>query len=140
MRLNTITAVVMALNVGFLLFGGFLAFGPVNLADVKNEPFPVRPYEVKRGETLEYFVHFEKFRTYDAISNRNIICDDGNLVTMSPKPSSAPIGEHETWTSIVVPQKVSDGRCYLQMENTYYINPLRTEHRTLRTDYFFVVK
>lgn len=138
--INKLTGIFMFLNFVALLGVGYLMFWPVELAEVYNEPFPVRPAEVKRGGELEFYVHFKKTKQYQVTSNRNIICADGNLVTLAPNKSHSPLGEHKTWTSITIPQKASLGTCYLQLENTYHINPIRTLHRELRTQDFTIVE
>lgn len=138
--INVFTSTIMAFNLLALLIMGWMLYAPIQLAEVYNEPFPVRPTEVHLGEDLEFQVHFKKTGDYAVTSNRNIICDDGNLVTLAPKESNAPKGEYKTWTSVTIPQKASVGECYLEMTNTYYINALRTEERELRTQSFTIIE
>lgn len=139
--INKITAAIMFLNVAALLVIGYLMFAPVQLAEIYNEPFPVIPQEVKRGETVSFVVEFNKTKQYRVTSHRSIICADGNLVTLSQTSSTnAPLGKHTATIELVIPDKVSIGSCYIQLENTYHINPMRDEHRDMRTQDFTVIE
>ena len=132
----------MFLNIFVLVGLYYLMFWPVPLAEIYNEPFPVTPQEVKRGETLYFTIDFEKRSHYTVTSHRAIICKDGNLVTLANHTSNthAPLGRHQATIGINLPDKVSNGECYIQLENTYDINPLREEHRTMRTQDFTVIE
>ena len=97
-------------------------------------------WKVKRGEEISYLIHLDKRANYSAKLNRNIICNDGNLVTLAPQDSHIPIGESKVWVTITVPMKTSIATCHLEMANTYFINPIRTETMELRTQDFIVTE
>lgn len=136
--LNHFTTVFMLLNLGLLVWVGYMLFWPVQLAEIYNEPFPVYPQVVERGDTLMYEIEFNKTKQYRVAANKNIICEDGNLVTLAPTESDAPLGKHKAVGSIVIPEKASSGDCYLQFDNTYYVNALRSVHREMRTQSFII--
>lgn len=140
--INKLTTIIMAINITILLAVGYLMFWPAQLSIVYNEPFPVYPQVVKRGDPLSYTVEMTKRATYDVHSSQSIICADGNLVTLADKNlrSSLPEGDHTVTDKIIIPEKVSDGRCYLQLQATYEINPLRDEHRIMKTEEFIVIR
>ena len=126
------------INTAILLWVGWLLFSPAPLPIIYNEPFPLDKTEVKRGEEISYYIELNKTADYDAVLNRNIICDDGNLVTMAPGSSQVPTGEQKVWVTVTVPMKTSLGACHLELTNVYKINPLRNETLNLRTQDFIV--
>ena len=139
--MKRLPAYVMFINIMLLVAASYLMFWPVKLAVIYNEPFPVESYEVARGETLYFTIEFSKSRSYRVISHRSIICEDGNLITLSNSyaDTNAPVGRHTVTIGILIPEKSSLGKCYIQLENTYEINPLRTEYRTMRTQNFVII-
>ena len=128
----------MIINTAILLWVGWLLFSPAPLPIIYNEPFPLDKTEVKRGEEISYYIELNKTDDYDAVLNRNIICDDGNLVTMAPGSSQVPTGEQKVWVTVTVPMKTSLGTCHLELNNVYKINSLRHETLNLRTQDFIV--
>ena len=137
--INKFITIIMALNIVVLLVLGYFWFWPAPLPIIYNEPFPLDKTEVKRGEEISYLIHLDKRANYSAKLNRNIICKDGNLVTLAPQDSHIPNGESWVWVTVTVPMKTSPSTCYLEMNNSYFINPLRTETMTMRTQDFKVI-
>lgn len=131
---------MMLLNLAMLIGVAYMMFWPFPLTEVLNEPFPVEPYEIQRGDTITVFVEFEKYRDYPVELNKNIICNDGNLVTLAPSTSQAPTGHHDISIEITIPQKVSDGTCHFEFRNTYHINPLRQETLIRESQDFVVIE
>ena len=138
--LAKVTGAMMVMNVVILCIVAFMMLYPAPLPIIYNEPFPLDKTEVKRGEQISYLVHLNKRANYDAVLNRNIVCDDGNLVTLAPGSSHVGQGEQRIWVTITVPMKTSLGTCHLRLNNTYHINPLRDEHLELRTQDFNVIE
>jgi hypothetical protein len=138
--LNYFTTLFMATNIAILGVVGYMLFWPAPLPIIYNEPFPLDKYEVERGGQISYLIHLNKRADYNAHLNRNIICDDGNLVTLAPQHSRISKGEHEVWVTVTVPEKTSLGTCHLEMNNSYEINPIRTEYMTLISQDFEVIK
>lgn len=137
--------VISGFNFIVMLVAGWLMFIPVNLAEVYNEPFDVFPAEVQRGDTITFAVEFYKTDNYRVESTRAIICDDGNLVTLAVPNStdgtvrsSVSQGRHTATVEITIPEKTSLGKCHVELNNTYYVNPLRTLYRTMETKDFTV--
>jgi hypothetical protein len=131
----------MFVNLGIAIFLFYLLAFPVRLDIVYNEPFPVYPDVVKKGEELTWVVEFSKSNNYPAILNRNILCADGNLVTLAPLETNVPPTErNKAIFSINIPEKSSLGECYLSVTATYHINPIRTIQRTYVTEVFTVIK
>ena len=138
--INKLTALFMALNFAILAVVGYMLFYPAPLPVVYNEPFPLDKSVVERGEQISYLIHLNKIADYTAKLNRNIVCDDGNLVTLAPQESRVAQGEHKIWVSVTVPMKTSLGTCHLEMNNAYEINPLRTEYVDMRSQDFVVTE
>lgn len=137
---NNLTLIVMTMNASVLCVFGYMLFAPIQLTETLNEPFAVTPHEVKHGETINFTVEMEKYRDYKVEINKNIICADGNLVTLAPSTSHAPTGKHTIPMTLVVPDKASLGECYVEFVNTYFINPFRTEQRVRVTEPFIVIE
>lgn len=118
----------------------WMMFHPVELAEIYNEPFPIYPQEVKKGEELHYTIHFKKTKNYRVTSNKNIVCEDGNLVTLAPQTTNASLGEYKASSKIVIPENITLGVCYIEFKTTYHINPLRDMQRTLKTQKFTIIE
>lgn len=140
MLINYITFSLMIINIVAIAIVGWLLFHPVQLPIVYNQPFPTDKQEVKVGEEISYLIEINKTENRQVTINRNIICDDGSLVSMVPITSDIPLGKQNVWFSFIVPLKTSFGKCYLEMKNIYRINPVREEKLTFRTQEFTVIK
>lgn len=138
--INQVTSVIMFFNVVFLLVMGYMMFWPIQLSDILNEPFPVTPAEVQRGDTISFDIHFIKHEHYEVHSTRSIICDDGNLVTLANpvESTNVPLGEHIGSLELIIPKKVSNGNCHVELTNEYCANPLNCVERVLKSESFFV--
>lgn len=134
-----ILTVMMVFNLAGALWLFWLLFAPINLAEIHNIPFPVFPDEVRRGDKLHYEIEFTKYENIEVLTNKNIVCSDGNLVTLAPQDTNAPLGYHKAIGTIIVPDKVSDSECWIEFNTTYQINPIRTEKRHFRTMSFNVI-
>jgi len=118
-----------------------LLFAPVELDIIYNEPFPVYPSEVKRGEEITWIVEFSKTNSHPATINRTIVCADGNLVTLSASETNVPMTERMIAVGgVTIPEKTSLGVCYTELVATYHINPLRNIEKTMRTQNFTVIE
>lgn len=130
----------MIINFLALAAFAYLMLWPVAFPIIYNEPFPVSHSEIKKGETLSYVIDFYKFKDYVSEIHQNIICEDGNLMTLVPVNTNYPVGRHTITSSVVIPEKASYSKCYLELSVTYHINPLRSENRTMRTESFTIVE
>jgi hypothetical protein len=120
-----------------------MLFYPYRLAEV-TEPILVGNKIVKRGDTLELTITYNKKRDIPTRTIKTISCDDGNLVTMTPTPSETnlPQGKHTIiTTSTIIPQKISTNTyCYLVFGVTYKPNVLREVTNSYKTEKFFVTE
>ncbi len=100
---------------------------------------------IDRGDTIHYIMHYDK--PQDMHTNqitRQIICKDGNLVTLSD--SSVHLPNTAGWEafesdSIVLPMKTSTGtECRLEIIPEFQANPVKVEIVELYTDWFRVVR
>ena len=131
----------MIINLGAVVWLFYTLAFPVQIAVLHNEPFPVYPSEVKRGEEISWKVELTKTNDYRATVNRNIVCADGNLVTLARSETNAPLGERIILNgSVTVPLKTSLGECYIEITPTYHINPLRDITKSYRTQSFNVIE
>jgi hypothetical protein len=136
-----LTTILLCVNLFATAVVAVLLFAPVELDIIYNEPFPVYPSEVKRGEEITWIVEFSKSNTFPATINRTIICADGNLVTLTSSETNVPKTERMIAVGgAVIPEKTSLGVCYTELVATYHINPLRNIEKTMRTQNFTVIE
>lgn len=131
---------IMALNLISLMIVIGALLVPVELPEIYNEPFPVSPKVVQRGEVLTYVIEYNKTEMMQVDTHKNIICNDGNLVTMAPTHTAAPTGKHRVEVDVTIPEKTSLGVCHIEITNTYHVNALRDENRTMQTQEFTVIE
>lgn len=133
----------LTILLAFVLMGyvGYLMFKPF------HEPVVVQPFqilnenkEVHRGEVLQYEAELEKFQDVIVTSYKNIVCKDGNLVTLANfSDTRVPVGRHKVTGEQVIPHKTSLGECKLTIDVTYHVSRLKDVHRHRETDWFFVL-
>jgi len=138
--IRTLTAVMMGLNFVILGIVFYMLFWPVKFPIIYNEPFPVSPSIVHKGETLTYTMELEKFKEYPVDVHQNILCADGNLVTLSSSKSNFSLGRHIVDINVIIPQKASYSTCYIELNATYHVNAIRNENKVMRTQDFQIVE
>lgn len=126
-------------NVAILVVAAFLLFAPAQLPIVYNEPFPVYPQVVKKGEVLTYTMDVNKRKRYTVDIHKNIVCEDGNLVTLASTKTNVPLGRQVIKPEVIIPQKASFSTCYIEINSVYEVNPLRIETQSMRTQSFRIV-
>lgn len=135
-----LAAGIMSLNLVSLMVVIWALLVPVELPEIYNEPFPVSPAIVAKGEVLTYTIEYNKTHMMQVDTHKNIICEDGNLVTMAPTHTAAPTGTHRVDIDVTIPEKTSLGVCHIEITNTYHVNALRDENRTMQTQDFTVIE
>jgi hypothetical protein len=131
----------MFINLAVVIWLFYLLAFPVRLDIIHNEPFPVYPEVVAIGQEIVWEVEFTKTNNYPATINRNIICADGNLVTLSSDETNVPESDRRIAKgSAFIPRKTSLGVCYIELKATYHINPIRDIQRTYVTRNFRVIE
>jgi hypothetical protein len=111
---------------------------PVKIIDVV-QPYKIVSKVVKRGGVLTYEVEYKKYTNSPAIVYRNIICEDGNLVTLAPIESNVPKGDHKLVRSdVMVPMKTSLGECRLDVTLDYHVNMFRHKIYNFESESFEV--
>jgi len=118
----------------------FLSFYPFKTLEVYEPVKVVGSKIVRRGESMDFELTYEKYVNAEVERTRVIICDDGNLVTLSSEAILLPIGSHTLNTNhFIIPAKISNGQCHVQWSSAYHINPLRTIIVTYSSENFTVV-
>ena len=133
------TVGLLILNIITLLIAGVLLFWPAQLPIIYNEPFPVYPEVVHKGDTLTYTMVVNKRKQYQVDIHKNIVCEDGNLVTLAPTKTNIPLGKQTVRPEVIIPTKASYSTCYIQINSTYHVNPLRNETQIMRTQNFKII-
>lgn len=120
---------------------GFLHFQPFHEPDVV-QPFPVlnENKTVERGGVLRYEAKLTKYSDVKVTNYKNIICKDGNLVTIADlnNTSKVPLGTHTVIGTQNIPHKTSLGECKLVFDVIYHVNQLKDVERTRETEWFTV--
>lgn len=140
--MNTIQRLTIALLVAngiVLAIAAYLLFAPAQLPIIYNEPFPVYPSEVRKGETLTYTMVVNKRKQFVVDVHKNIICDDGNLVTLVSNTTNIPLGKQTVRPAVIIPAKASFATCYIEINSVYQVNPLRSETQTMKTQTFKII-
>lgn len=133
---NALSSILLFINilaVGWVLL---LTFGPAHIPVVHDVQTERTSYV--RGDELMYTVHFTKFVERPVTTTRNILCDDGNLITLAPLVDNAPLGENKSIQSVTLPMKASVSTCRLDFKATYNINFLRTETLSFTSNDFVI--
>ena len=131
---------VLASAMALIVWFSYLLLEPFD-EPLVTEPFPVlnENKEVQRGGVLYYQIEFTKYQDVPVTSHKNIICADGNLVTLATTNTDAPVGVHKVVGEITIPEKTSLGECYVQFKTTYHINQFKEEQRERTTEVFNVI-
>lgn len=130
-----ITAIIGLVYFFYLILYPFKTVDLVQPIKVLNEN-----HEVQRGGDLILEIDYVKYGNYTVDSSKNIICDDGNLVTMANNTTNLPAGQQKFVVAFTIPQKISLANCYLQYTNVYKVNPLRNITKVWATETFRVVE
>lgn len=133
------TVALLILNIIVVVMAGVMLFWPAQLPIVYNEPFPVYPEVVHKGDTLTYTMVVNKRKQYTVEVHKNIVCEDGNLVTLAPAKTNIPLGKQTIRPEVIIPAKASYSTCYVEIESVYEVNPLRSETQIMRTESFKIV-
>lgn len=137
--IQKLTIGLLVANVITLLTAAYFLFYPAQLPIIYNEPFPVSPQEVKKGEVLTYEMHVNKRKQYTVDIHKNIVCEDGNLVTLASNKTNIPLGKQTIRLEVIIPIKASFSTCYIEINSVYQVNPLRSETQTMRTQTFKII-
>jgi hypothetical protein len=133
------TVGLLVLNVITLVIAGVLLFWPASLPIVYNEPLPVYPEVVHKGDTLTFVMEVNKRKQYTVDVHKNIVCEDGNLVTLADARTNIPLGRQTVKPEVIIPQKASYSTCFIEITSVYEVNPLRSETQVMRTQNFKII-
>lgn len=108
-----------------------------------TQPMPIENEnnEIAIGEPIRMKLEINKPRDMQpTVVQRNLTCNDGNLVTMAGSPVPTPVGNYTIHSeNFILPPKVAKGStCRFNFVNTYKLNPLRSETETYSSEYFLV--
>lgn len=133
--------------IGNILLIGMVAWWllhPYGLPQI-TQPMPIENEnnEIAIGEPIRMTLKVDKPREMTPyISQRNLTCNDGNLVTLAGSANTIPTGSYTIHSSnYILPPKVAKGSiCKFNFVNTYKLNPLRSETITYSSEEFLVKK
>lgn len=123
------STVIVVGMVAFLAWLLFMLVRPENLPSVA-EPIPVLNPDrvVAVGEPIVLELSVVKDSDTDVVSSsRSLLCDSGNLITLTSVPRDLPTGRYTLVSdSAVLPDKIVDGdTCVLLFHVDYRLNPVR---------------
>ena len=115
---------------------------PVTLPDVR-EPIPVLNQDktIAIGEPIRLLVTVDKPMDVEAErASRSIVCESGNLVTLTPSTRDLPTGQFTiVFDDVDLPPKVEPGDvCQFRFNLDYRINPIRIDERVWFSEEFTV--
>ena len=115
---------------------------PYNIAKVTSVELS-NGNEYKRGESVVFNVTYTKKYNFPSETHRRIECEDGNLVTMTSFSTSLPLTDTPRTIKsppMVIPQKVSLGKCWFVFTEHTDVNPARTIIEETSSESFKVIK
>lgn len=128
-------------NIFLILLTGFWLYYPYQLPYVEQPIKIENPNkEIRIGEPILMTIHVSKPNDITPVSQHNITCNDGNLVTLAGGAVPIPTGSYTIHSSnYILPPKVAKGSiCKFNFVNTYKLNPLRSETITYSSEEFLV--
>lgn len=114
----------------------FWATFPYKTVDLKA--IEVKTPKVSPGQTLMYELDYCRYTDTQAIVSRRFV--DGIIYSMPDIMGSNPKGCAKRTIGVQVPEGLVPGEYYLQVTNTYHVNPIRTISKTIKTAEFEIIK
>lgn len=109
-----------------------------------NQPIEIlnANHEIRIGDPIKVKLEVNKPNGLAPESQRFIVCEDGNLVTIAKSSMTLPRGSYIIISDKAdLPPKVAIGAtCKLQITNTYRLNPIRNETDTWLSENFKVIQ
>lgn len=100
--------------------------------------------QVAIGESIIQELHINKPNNAAPIDvSRTILCEDGNLVTLSPNvATNLPIGEYTLINDkyVLLPKVAIGAKCIFVWRQSYQVNPIKKIPVEWRSETFTVVK
>ena len=129
---------------GWLLLNVWWLNQPVSLPSI-DEPIPILNdnREIAIGEPIRMLLRVDKPQDIEAErTSRSIICESGNLVTLTESTQDVPAGSFTAVADNVnLPNKVDVGdTCQFRYNVDYRINPIRTDEVEWLSEPFTVVE
>ena len=124
---------------GLLLFVyvAYLLFYPQVPGKFINDPFPVECDTVVQGQSLRYYVEYEKYIDMPVVIQvtlvNHVVINYPNIYMHLPTDVV-----HRKYNEVFIPEYITPGDAYLQIIAVYNINPLRNEILTARTQKFYI--
>lgn len=94
------------------------------------------------GEPIEMLIKIDKPVELEPNTTKLIVCDSGNLITLTSSTRNLPVGQYEiTSNTTLLPAKILDGdTCNFKFVVEYHLNPIRTETQTWYSENFKVIE
>lgn len=132
--------VIVTANI-MLLYFIYLMLYPFKTIEVDHPVKLVNGTEIKRGDELTFEMSYTKYINVHVDRSRYIVCDDGNLVTLSPDDIMLPLGKHIIRVNhFILPQKTSLSTCKVIWNAVYRVNPFREIVSTFESEKFKVIE
>jgi hypothetical protein len=128
------------------VFAAYLwwTFQPVTLPTV-DQPIPILNDDktIAVGEPIVMELSVNKPQPVNVRgADRFIVCESGNLITLTPTAVDLPTGDFVvTSSSVILPAKIIDGdTCTFLYRISYYINPIRSETSDYESEPFTTIQ
>ncbi len=136
--LRKLSIPILAVAALLIIYISYLLLWPANVIEVKTQPIPLNPTELKPGDVA--------IMTFDYCKNRNLksrITIELVGETIPPTLSSIrnfETGCHSTHVGFTVPESTRPGHYYMAIEFEYEVNQIRTDVQRFDSVPFQVVE
>ena len=144
---NSLTAIIMTVNMLAVLYVAFLAFYPFNVVGIEPQPYVLKSTTIQPGSYIFYTFHYCKHYDVQAqilhqLSGETVI----RLENQAPLPdiddATIRLGEGcgTTTKGVYIPKHTPEGRYVMTEHVEFQVNPFQKKHYEFVTEPFTVTK
>ena len=145
--INSLTTIIMTVNVLALLYVGYLAYWPFKVIDVEPQPYVLQDTTIASGEYIYYTFHYCKYYNVKAEILHQL---EGKAEIRLAESTPAP-DLHDptlrlvdtcatTTKGVYIPKHTPAGEYVLKEYVDYQVNPLQVVSYVFETEPFTVTK
>ncbi len=117
----------------------WMEFAPIRTLEPRVQPYRVITTTVVPGEAVTYEVDACKYTTAPAQVYRQLVSDDGDIISLPSVTSNFPQGCAKNRSSTTsIPVSTLPGRYRLQLTLVYQVYGFRSVSINVNTDYFII--
>lgn len=144
---NTLTGIIMACNLGALLYAGYLTYWPFQVITIEPQPYVLQNTVIAPGSYIYYTFHYCK--NYDVKAEVIHQLQGMAQIRLSNDPPTPELHDQAlrlkdgcatTTKGVYIPKRTPPGEYELYEYVDYQVNPLRTVSYVFKTEPFTVTK